>query len=243
MIKFDIVRDRSPQPVRLNKNQRMVNPMQTETSRSPSGLSKAQKSIGYSNDVMEGSPRLSKSPSPMRTPTVKRKDENSLKNLVFWNRNDKNNRSNGNIKTIAKKEINSALKNDAQILKEISTIIKKIQNNNSEKNEDGNPAPKVKQMKLHTLKPNNFSDKISEESTKTTFENNLSEKPQKNSPLRQETREEKSKMVIEMLKMRNNNMEVLDKNEIAKQFFNFKTQIDFFRNKNINLNDLTAVIN
>jgi len=208
-----------------------------ETSRSPSGLSKPQKSIGYSNDFMEISPRHCKSPSP---PSMRKKDDPTLKNLVFWNRNEKIDRS--NMKVVAKKEVISGAKNDAQILKEISTIIKKIQNNNGEKNKEAQSA-KIKQPKINTLKPNYLSDKISEESTKTTFENNFSEKsPKTMNGKGTDAREEKNKMALEMIKIKNNLEIFPDKSEIAKQFFNYKTQIDFFRNKNININELAQVL-
>ena len=196
-------------------------------SRSPSGLSKAQKSIGYSNDVLETSPRLTKSPSPLHTPQLKIKEESSLKNLIFWNRNEKN-----NLKNLQKKDFQT--KNDTQILKEISSIIKKIQNNGEKNAREASPLSKIKQMKLNALKNNNYSDKISEESTKTTFENNLSEKsPRKTIDIKDQLKQEKNKIALALLKLKNNKELFLDKGEIAKQLNNFKTQVDFYkRDKN-----------
>ena len=201
------------------------------SSRSPSGLSKPQKSIGYSNDIIETSPRM-KSPSPLQTPQMKKED--SFKNLIFWNKNEK-----ANFKNLVKKE--NTTKNDAQILKEIGSIIKKIQNNGDKTNRELSPMSRVKQIKLNTLRNTNISDKISEESTKTTFENNLSEKPAKNilvKPLdiREQLKEDKNKIALTLLKMKNNKDMFLDKTEILKQLNNFKTQADFFRR-----NDLSPV--
>lgn len=161
---------------------------------------------------------------------LRRKEDNSLKNLVFWNRNNAE-----NAKAVSKGVATSAPNNDAQILKEISTIIKKMQTNGEKPQDLG-----FKPMKVGTIK-NNVSDKASEESTKTTFENNFSEKSPKTvktSPM--DPREEKSRMALEALKLKNNMEMFPEKVEIARQFANFKTQIDFFRNRNI-INDTAMV--
>lgn len=211
--------------MRLNKHIRIVQQNQSP-SRSPSGISKPQKSIGYSNDMMEFSPRMSRSPG--YTPPLKQRDDGfTTKNLIFWNKNERN------LKAIQKKD-GSPPKKEATIFKEIGTLIKKIQNN-SEKQKEEIKTPTSTVTVTHVVKNNNISQKNSEESTKATFENNLSDRVpkqlnDKTQEIRAHIQDEKNKIALNLLKLKNNQELFLENQDaIISQLKNFKTQADFFR--------------
>lgn len=194
--------------MRVNKHIRIVNPSNSP-SQSPSGLSKPQKSIGYSNDFVEFSPKPSKSPK-----YFKQKEQTfSQKPLIFWNKQEKT--ANTHVK-------------DAQILKEIGTLIKKIQHNADKESEKSMISSK---KAANLLKNAN----ISEESTKTTFENNVSERsPQhmkqineRNLRIKEKMQEEKGKIALNLLKLKNNQELLLEGQEDVVK--NYRTQADFFR--------------
>lgn len=201
----------SPSPVRVNKHIRIANPSNSP-SQSPTGLSKPQKSIGYSNDFMEFSPNPSRSP---KSPggIFKQKETFPQKPLIFWNKQEKT--------------ANSYAK-DAQILKEIGTLIKKIQSNADKDSEKS----AISSKKAGNL-PKNAN--ISEESTRTTFENNMSERnPQqmkqiseRNQKIKEKMQEEKGKIALNLLKLKNNQELLLEKEEDGGK--NYRTQADFFR--------------